>query len=477
MTRSPPPAQLVESLKRDFAERFACQTSLPTVRSVFLIGSSAGTAEHNDWYQDFDVHLLLDDGAIPSEQLDEIRTRLDGLIGQYERLGARIAWDVRDRHWKLVPDKSAGVNLSVHATLANRFDFQRRALHHRVLGWNMYAQAEVLAGDHPTTIIPIAPSEPLQHLFSVGGVGWMIENFYRAVWLLLSEPERQTFYPYIGGYCWNVASSLMLQHYSLSTGCVTTRLGALDHLVREHALSSERQEDVEFLLSHKLNTATTSEEARALVNATARVAAALSARALDRLGVPRPASKNDIVFRDGDHFSTEFSAALGRRIVVREIYCWLEPGEAHFLDAFEELVRHVGDRYRGVSPLEHFEALERAADDGAEELTKVSVWSPWNAARLSMSCDFARYHGCASVDGALWGWETGTQALLQRLHELYLRRGDGDTERELARAAVYVASRQHEDVGFASLGEPGHRVVDCAQQLATALEPYRIPLR
>jgi hypothetical protein len=265
----------------------------------------------------------------------------------------------------------------------------------------------------------------------------------------------------------------------LSTGRVTTRLGALNYLVREHSLSSELLEDVELLFSHKLNAATTSEEARALVEATARVAGALAARALDRLGVPCPAAKNDIVFHEGDHFSAEFSAALGRRMVVREIYCWLEPqpGEEHFLDRFEGLVRHIGDRYRGVSPLEHFEALERAADDGAEELTKVSVWSPWNAARLSMSCDFARYHGRATVDGALWGWETGTQALLQRLHELYLRRGDTDIERKLARAAVYVASRQLEDVGLASPGEPGHCVADCARQLATAIEPYRIPLR
>ena len=443
---------------------------------MFLIGSCAGVAELNDWYQDFDVHMLLEDGAVPLGQLDTIRVRLNGLLESYGRRGAHIAWDIRDRHWKLVPDESAGVNLSVHATLANRFDFQRRALHHRVLAWNMYGQSEVLFGDSPVSILPIAPAEPLQHLYAVGGIGWMVENFHRAVWLLLTEPDRQTFYPYIGGYCWNVVSSLMLQHYSLATGRVTTRRGALDHLVREALLDADRRRDVELLLEHKTDPHTRADEVRLLVNAAARVVAALGALELARLGIDREAAAAAVPGGPVEHFAEDLAAARGGVFEARQLHLWIDGDEPDFLDAFEGLVADVRSRYANVTPLEHFEAVERAMDDGWSELTKVTVWSQWNAVRLMLASDFARDRGQPTIDSALWGWETGIQALLQRLHELYIRRGGGDAERALARAAVHVASRQHAEVGLGRLEAPPDDFGGCCELLGRALAPHAVPL-
>ncbi|MGH2707684.1 MAG: hypothetical protein ACRDJK_05270, partial [Actinomycetota bacterium] len=177
-----------------------------------------------------------------------------------------------------------------------------------------------------------------------------------------------------------------------------------------------------------------------------------------------------------DHFSAELSKGLGRQINARQLHLWIDSGQQDLTETVEQLVQTVSARYGGVTPLEHFEAVERAVDEGWTELTKVTVWSPWNAIRLMLSPDFARERGRPAVDGALWGWETGTQALLQRLHELYIRRGDGETEAALARAAVHVASRQQAEIGLLPLPDPQNGASRCARLLASALEPHAVAL-
>src|SRR5262249_42489694 len=152
--------------------------------SLFLIGSRAGAPVRlDDHYVDFDVHFLLAADVLSLPKGHDFRQKLSAIASEFSTDDIAAEWLVRDRHWKLRPRDDRALTVSIHATIANRFDFLRRALLNPVLGSNMYRLCEVLGGVHPGDVIKPRNPVTLEYFESAGGLGWIIENFYRAMLL------------------------------------------------------------------------------------------------------------------------------------------------------------------------------------------------------------------------------------------------------------------------------------------------------
>jgi hypothetical protein len=475
MTATRAAADLLADLKEAFRAEFG---RVGGPRSLFLIGSLAGHPPAADaWYHDFDVHLYFDEDVIPLAKLDEVRGGLNAICDAFAARGARVGWELRDRHWKLVPDPSAGVNLSIHATLANAFDYRRRALHNPVLGWNMYRLCEVLHGDHPGVMLSPVPPSALDHLHGVGGIGWMIENFYRALWLHFADPG-QTFFPYIAGYCWNVLSSITLQFFSLSQrGRVATRREAYEFTVASADLAKTTREDLALVRSARYTVQMVSDDVRALVNATARAASELVIRSCTVAGldVDRMGEWAASATANGALDCERTLSVPGAPRALREVHRYIAFRSDDFYAMFAENVELLGRTHPGATSMELFEAVEQAVACGRQETTRLYFWSDLNAFRLLLSHDFARARRAPCLAGALWGWEDGAQALLQRLNERYIRRGssrEGDALAELSRQvatenleAASLPCRRSSETGLTAAME------DLARWLATSRGP------
>jgi len=465
----------VRSLKNAFRELFAPNKDFGGLRSLFLIGSCAGEEDDlKDWYQDFDIHLFIDKVFASQIELDYIKKSLSQICEEFTNEYTNIDWDMRDRHWKLVPNSTVPLNLSIHATLVNRADYQRRVLQNPVLGWNMYQLCEVLLGDHPGQILSLLRPTPLDHLHSVGGTGWMIENFYRALWLLFTEPDEQDFFPYIAGYCWNVTSSVMLQYYPLNTGRPTTRKNALKFLQTEAGLPKHLHSDLERLIEYKripnVDEATTKE----LVNSTAKITNWMISSINDKLGTYSSKTYHPGVIHERDVHSIAMNETLGRSLSLGEIHYWIDIDEEDFYESFKVSVSEIQSRFPNSTSRELFEAYAWLINKNYTEMTKVYFWSELNQMRFLLSHDFDFSRGFPSLRAALWGWENGCQAFLQRLNETYIANGINDKTNTLAQIAVMTVNQQLSDVGLKEALPNCRNLQECAQYLATIIDKHSL---
>ena len=459
--------ETILSFKNTFREYFSPNSDFDSLRSLFLIGSCVGAEDElKDWYQDFDIHLFIDEVYLSQKQLDYVKHALTRICDEYANRDTKIAWDVRDRHWKLVPDPGVPLNLSVHATLANRLDYQRRVLHNPVLGWNMYQQCEVLLGDHPGKIIPTLKPAPLDHLHSVGGTGWMIENFYRALWALFTEPDEQDFFPYIAGYCWNVASSVMLQYYSLATRNVTTRKNAYEFLLNQAGLPGSLAQDVERLVEYKRTASVDEETTRHLVNSTARVTNWMISSLTDQFAVYPQNPLQPGMICERDLYSDVISENLGCSVNLREIHYWVGLDEEDFYESFKTTVSEIQERFPNSTSRELYESFVWMVEKDYSEITKVYLWSESNQMRFLLSHDFDFSRAQPSLRAALWGWEGGAQAFMQRLNETYISDGFQPNTEVMARIVAGVVEHQMNRVGLGGSTSNSGDFFECIHSLA-----------
>jgi len=465
----------IVALKAVLRERFS-SSRLPRLRSLFLIGStSAGTETARKSYHDVDVHLVMDSICLGRSELDYVRESLHEICAEFSGETVLAAWGLRDRHWKLVPDPTRAINLSIHATLANRLDYQRRVVTNPVLAWNMYQLCEVLVGDHPASILPLRRPSALDLIHGAGGIGWMAENFYRALWLHLASPDQQEFFPYIAGYCWNAANSVMLHYYTLVTGLVSTRREAQDYLLHLSAFPKHLRRGVEMLDSHKYVASVDESVTRELINAAAGVIAWVAAFTIERLQLAQSNNlrKPDIWQRD--LYSSGLSACVGRRLDVQEVHVKFGHQQGEFYESFRSMFTEVRASFPNASSEELFEFLAKlTVTGGSERFTKLYVWSQWNVFRLLLSPDFAFSRSQPTLESALWGWENGCQALLQRLHERYVCSGPGPTTDSLARLSVAIATNQLEAIGIKPPTGPGRTYEQACQFFERILKPVDI---
>jgi hypothetical protein len=469
-------ATTVRALKAAFVERFQPLVRERRLRSVFLIGSCAGnTKALDDPYQDVDIHFLWDKTVLEKGDLDEFRTRLAGICDDFRKPGCAVEWSVRDRHWKLVPEPSKPINLSVHATLANRFDYERRCLYNRILGSNMYRICEVLVGDHPGEMIRPRLPAPADHLWGVGGAGWMLENFYRALWLYFTEPREQDFMPYIAGYSWNVASSTMLQYFTVHARGVTTRRQALEFLCSDEATPRHVKDAARLLYEFRETPLVDEARGRELICSAAATASWMVERLAERVGL-------ELVPFKGEVRRDLFSPAIGE--AARSELEWVEahvpfdvPHDGDFVEAFKRRVGEVRERYPNATSREFPEFADWALRRGEARATKVVMWSRYNSLRYLLADDFDFARGAPTYQAAVWGWETGSQALLQRLHESYVSRGDGgEAQARFARVLCAVAREQFRALGLRPPSAPSGAYFDHLEYLARLTLPASVGL-
>lgn len=425
-----PVTERVAALRQFMAERAAAvPPTIDSLQSVFLIGSCSQEIP-DDWYQDYDIHFLFDSVALRPDTLHWLRH----LLQECERMSdetCRITTFVRDRHWKMVPDKSHRFNIGIHATLLNRADHFRRLHYTPLLALNMYRRCYLLYGQHPAEIRGWRPPQLVDYAISVGGIGWMAENFARAVTLYLLQPEDHSFYPFIAGYCWNVASTLMFHLYTLEQGSVTGRRQALEYFLARDSCGAADRSAAELLAHEKENPEVDATTARELINAAGRVLTTIRLRFWQFLpqelqeisGKRCGIFSRSCLYERWDSLVGEFA---GEPPIVVDLIKKEDPDD--YLGTVEEALGTVRKEYAGrLSPKENFEFLRDLLVD-CQGRTKTRIWDMASLPRRLLSHDFHAARKLQSADGVFFGWEDGVQALLQRLHEVYIEKGTEDAE-------------------------------------------------
>lgn len=424
---------------------------LDRLRSVFLIGSCSDEVP-DEWYQDFDIHFLFDGLALRPQTL----AWLSDVLQRCRDLGdelCRVEAFAKDRHWKMVPDSRYPLNIGVHATLMNAADHHRRVHLHAVLASNMYVRCGVVFGEHPARIRGWHPPGAAMHVHSVGGLGWLAENLARAVALFILTPDDHTFYPFIGGYTWNVASSALFHLYTLEAGAITTRMAALDHFLSRSEVAPSLKDAASLLYEHREDPSGDPGFGRRQANAAAAVLQHVRSRLVttapayytagpgERAG-PQVIHHGPLYQDPLDGFGSDPAEVVD---VVRA-----EVDDDYFASVVEALGAAREASGSELSPKENFEFLRDLAV-GGDRHTKVRIWDRTSLPRRLFSDDFTSVRGAPTEAEVMFGWEDGVQALLQRLHELKLEQGaDPELIPVLARVAAAVAQTRLRELGLAA---------------------------
>ena len=354
---------------------------------------------------------------------------------------------VKDRHWKMVPDDAFPVNVGVHATLMNAADHYRRVHWNPILSWNMYTRCLSMAGRHPGEAQGQHPPSLSHYSHSVGGIGWMSENFSRSVCLHILAPEDRSFYPFVGGYCWNAASTAMFHLVTLQEGRVSPRLGAFRYFLGQVKGDKALTESAERLHHYRECTDAALPSAREQFNAAGRVLAHISGVFLRRYPVGRCKEVPALGEIKSRALYEGALAKLGsERDSPKVIEFFREVDTADYYGSTEAALEKVASMAGGasLSPKETFEFL-RDWSKRPSGLDLVRLWDKTSIQRRMLSHDYASWRGEGSTESALFGWEDGVQSLLQRLHEVYIELdGEGEELARLSELSLAIAEEQAE---------------------------------
>ena len=160
-----------------------------------------------------------------------------------------------------------------------------------------------------------------------------------------------------------------------------------------------------------------------------------------------------------------------------------DPGDDPF-SSLEATARSIRKCSPQPEPLRVSRAHSWLAHKGHDEGTKVTIWSRYNLSRYQFSDDLAFSRGRPNLWAAQWGWETGSQGLLQRLHKqsqdrftlLQNRRNTQGSDAELRTARAYALSATEQ---FCTLGldvekPKGDGFFDQARHLAELTKPNSV---
>jgi hypothetical protein len=456
----------------------AADQNLDRLRSVFLIGSCSDEVP-DEWYQDFDVHFLFDGLALRPETLAWFRDVLQRCRDLGDEV-CRVEAFAKDRHWKMVPDRSYPLNIGAHATLLNSADHYRRVHLHPVLASNMYVRCGVVFGEHPARIRGWRPTGAAMHVHSVGGLGWLAENLARAVSLFVLTPGDHTFYPFIGGYTWNVASSALFHLYTFDAGGITSRKAALDHFLSHSEVARPLKDAASLLYEHREDPSGDPDFGRRQANAAAAVLRhvrsrlAMTAPAYDAAGPSEQVGPQ--VIHHGPLYQDSLAGVGGDPAEVVDVVR-AEADDDYFASIVTALGAAREPAGSELSSKENFEFL-RDLTEGGDRHTKVRIWDRTSLPRRLFSDDFASARGAPTEVEVMFGWEDGVQALLQRLHELHVELGaDSNVVSVLARVAAAVAQTRLSSFGLAAdLHSGDGEVFSVTAGLERLLRPHVPPL-
>jgi hypothetical protein len=344
----------------------------------------------------------------------------------------------------------------------------------------MYVRCGVVFGEHPAHIRGWRPPGPALYIHSVGGLGWLAENLARAVSLFILTPDDHTFYPFIGGYTWNVASSALFHLYTFEAGGITSRKAALDHFLSRSGVARPLKDAASLLYEHREDPSGDPDFGRRQANAAAavlrHVRSRLATTAPDYYAADPSNQAGPQVIHHGPLYHGSLDGIGGDSTEVVDVIR-AEPDDDYFASVVAALGAARASAGSELSPKENFEFLRDLAE-GGDRHTKVRIWDRTSLPRRLFSDDFASARGAPTEVEALFGWEDGVQALLQRLHELSIERGAGsDLVSLLARVAAAVAQVRLQAFGLAAdlHGEDGELSTVTAH-LERLLRPHVPPL-
>lgn len=421
----------------DIDEHISQCASEENLQSVFLIGSCSEGAS-DEWYQDYDIHFLFNQVYIPIEKLDCLLELLKNL-GSRSNKTAKIEYFVKDRHWKMVPQESFPINIGIHATLLNSADHFRRLHYNPILSSNMYGRCSVLHGSHPASIRGHRPSSIFDYLHSVGGGGWLAENFSRTVALYQLDPNDHVFYPFIAGYCWNIASSLMFHIFTLSQGGLSGRRHAFEFFLSINDVQPNHDlvEAANLLYVNRENIRSDTEFARPLINATGLIINYAKKFFLTKL--PEAFHKDDLA--KNKLVSQELYTPVMKKLIGDDLSCRVidifRDENLDYYDSISMALNEARKEYGElISPKENFEFV-RELLTSENKITKIRIWDSLSGFRLKYSHDFDLDRGVKSQASIFFGWEDGLQTLLQRLNEIYIEKA-GKIDHELERLCEFI---------------------------------------
>lgn len=448
-------------------ERLSQAEALPgldSFTSIFLIGSCTDDRIPESTWQDFDLHFAVNSVHVDAETLDWLRDFLDALR-RAATPECRIAGTVRDRHWKLTPDPAAANNIGVHATLLSRLDHYRRVSVHPVLADNMYTRCRVLLGVHPAAWQGRRLPNRLDYLHSVGGLGWLAENLARATALHMIDPSDHSFAPFVGGYCWNITGALLFHLYTLERGGIVGRHGALAYLRSLAETPSDVLDQLDLLESHRLTPEVDQSTALALWDAAGRMLAYIGPRilaAVDYRSVPQTWQE---VRQNAPCWDEAAKTGVTFAQVCRDESASYTDGVRAGL---ERVRAQSGGKQVGVKEWPEF--LRESVCAGPD--VKVQIWDRFSLLRRNLSHDYRDERTAPVPERAVFGWEDGAQALLQRLNEWSVLHPGETWLAEVA--AVFYAVCQHRlgSLGIALPELDAHAPVEAYRRaIADALSP------
>ncbi|MCK9931990.1 hypothetical protein MXD62_33465 [Frankia sp. Mgl5] len=394
---------------RDYLARGREPAGMAPFASVFLIGSCTENRIPESTWQDFDLHFALDTVYVRPETLDWLRDFLEALR-RASTPDCRIDGTVRDRHWKLTPNPTVANNIGVHATLLSRVDHYRRVSVHPLLADNMYTRCRVLRGIHPAVWQGRRVPNRLDYLHSVGGLGWLSENLARATALYLIDPNDRSFAPFVGGYCWNITGALLFHLYTLEKGGIVGRHGALAYLRSREDTPPDVLEQAELLESHRLTPEVDHATAIALWDAAGRMLEYAGSRILSAVGCNATPEAWAGVREEPPGWTVVLNESTAFAQVCRDESETYTNG---MRSAIEQARERLGRSEIGVKEWPEF--LRDATSAGPA--VKVQVWDQFSRLRRRFSHDYRDDWDEPVAERALFGWEDGAQALLQRLNE------------------------------------------------------------
>ena len=422
--------------------------------SIFVIGSCSGDIHPTDWYQDFDVHFRFAPIVLGRSTLSWLGNTLS-LCEAIQDSNCKIQAFTRDRHWKMPPDRRWPANEGIHATLLGAADHVRRVHYNPILSQNMYVRCKVLWGAHPRELVGFRPSVAADYAHSVGGVAWLVENFTRMVGLHVLDPTDRTFFPFISGYCWNAASTLMFHLATLEHPGIYSREGAFHRFRRRARLPRDVSDAADRLYESREMLDAELGDHIEHINAAARLVTYIAGEALTLTGLDKGDTTHAIAIPAHPRvlYSKDVANALGLEDPITFVEAIVPRLDGR--DFYAVVAETVGSAAKAagmaVCVKENFEFL-RQIYQGSRNLTRLRLWTTESLGRRRLSFDFAHDQGLQSMCFTLFNWEDGTQALLQRLNELFVEKRTVDEEVAALSSAVAIIVKER--CGVAGINIP-----------------------
>ena len=374
----------------------------PTLKAVFCTGSIANNYNIPDSsYQDFDIHFYYDKEYLTEKDLQRIRNVFDECVREIENDEVAVDYSVSDKPWKMVPRKK--INIGMHGTVLNSFDYQKRVGPNYILAANMFTCSEVLVGSLPLPPHTITDEE---FLSNAGGMGWLGENFYRLLPILnpemeeCSEPIREVSI-YFG-------LTPLLHYYYQNNGAPATRKEAKEYFMNDSRVPKSIKDSVNIIYAAKNRDLRTANESLSLLTAaynTIKYVTDYFAKELPKYKYNTPNTEDD--------YSSIISNVLDRNIELTASWLLLDSNSFH--ETYSQIMNYFPIE-GAYFPDDFVEAVLFAiTHKDIDKIQRIHIFDN-DAYRIKDKTDF----GPLTSESALYGWEKSISTYVQRLNEYYI---------------------------------------------------------